>query len=137
MIVQELLESGRLVWRFRARPHTINLYRQKENDLILHYLQPAPVGRKGEESKDWFVLLDEALYDRELLEYMAQDAVVRQGLLGALTPAAVAWMETRLVELGRTPNANYSMLLPSLFTIAESAKADSKSGAQRKKGGGK
>src|SRR5262245_14358094 len=31
-------------------------------------------------------------YDKELLEFMAQDAIARQGLLGGLTPACVAWV---------------------------------------------
>ncbi|HEY2293476.1 MAG TPA: CRISPR-associated helicase Cas3', partial [Thermoanaerobaculia bacterium] len=52
-LVAELKRAGKLTarWIRRARPHTINLYRPKENDLILHYLQPAPAGREGEESK--------------------------------------------------------------------------------------
>jgi CRISPR-associated endonuclease/helicase Cas3 len=68
-LVAELKQAGKLTtrWVRRARVHTINLYRPKENDPIRHYLQPAPLGRKGEESKDWFVLLDESLYDRNLL----------------------------------------------------------------------
>jgi cytidylate kinase len=41
------------------------------------------------------------VYDQELLEYMAQDAVVRQGLLEGLTPGAAGWIEARLGELGR------------------------------------
>lgn len=37
------------------------------------------------------------LYDQELLEYMAQDAVARQG--EALSPAGAAWVERRLAQL--------------------------------------
>jgi hypothetical protein len=39
------------------------------------------------------------VYDQELLEFMAQDAVARQGLLDSLTPACLAWVESRLAEL--------------------------------------
>jgi CRISPR-associated endonuclease/helicase Cas3 len=68
-LAAELKQAGKLTtaWVRRARPHTVNLYRPKENDPIRHYLQPAPLGRKGEESKDWFILLDHSLYDRNML----------------------------------------------------------------------
>src|SRR5262245_8235334 len=39
------------------------------------------------------------VYDQELLEYMAQDAITRQGPLEGLTPACVEWVERRLGEL--------------------------------------
>jgi hypothetical protein len=41
------------------------------------------------------------VYDRELLEYMAQDPTARQGLLEGLEPAAGAWVEERLRQLLR------------------------------------
>ena len=65
---EELRANGRLTtgWIRNARPHTVNLYRPKRNDPILAYLAPAPLGRKGERSEDWFVLLGD-LYDRDLL----------------------------------------------------------------------
>jgi CRISPR-associated helicase Cas3/CRISPR-associated endonuclease Cas3-HD len=68
-LAAKLKQAGKLTagWVRRARPHTVNLYRPKENDPIRHYLQPAPLGRKGEESKDWFILLNHALYDRTML----------------------------------------------------------------------
>jgi CRISPR-associated helicase Cas3/CRISPR-associated endonuclease Cas3-HD len=68
-LAAELKQAGKLTtaWVRRARPYTVNLYRPKENDPIRHYLQPAPLGRKGEESKDWFILLDHGLYDRNML----------------------------------------------------------------------
>jgi CRISPR-associated endonuclease/helicase Cas3 len=64
-----LKRAGRLTtaWVHRARPHTINLFRPKEDDPIRNFLQPVALGPRGEESKDWFVLLQEALYDRNLL----------------------------------------------------------------------
>jgi CRISPR-associated helicase Cas3/CRISPR-associated endonuclease Cas3-HD len=66
-LVADLKGAGRLTsrWVRRARPHTVNLYRPKDDDPIGHFLQPALVGRKGEEPKDWFILLDETLYDRD------------------------------------------------------------------------
>ncbi len=76
-LAAELKRAGKLTtaWVRRARPHTVNLYRPKENDPIRHYLQPAPLGRKGEESKDWFVLLKKSLYDRDLgLTGVSEDA---------------------------------------------------------------
>jgi cytidylate kinase len=39
------------------------------------------------------------VYDRDILEYMAQDTVVHQGILDSLSPAAAAWVEARLAEL--------------------------------------
>src|SRR5581483_5336898 len=41
------------------------------------------------------------VYDQELLEYMTQDAVVRQGLTDALSPACLEWLEARLAVLRR------------------------------------
>lgn len=41
------------------------------------------------------------VYDQELLEFMAQDVVARQGLLEGLTPACRDWVENRLGELRR------------------------------------
>src|SRR5881227_4017245 len=39
------------------------------------------------------------VYDQELLEYMSQDTVARQGLWDNLTPACLNWVESRLAEL--------------------------------------
>jgi cytidylate kinase len=39
------------------------------------------------------------VYDQELLEYMSQDTVARQGLCDNLTPACLAWVDGRLAEL--------------------------------------
>jgi hypothetical protein len=41
------------------------------------------------------------VYDRDLLEYMAQDAVARQGLLDSLPRPAALWAEARLEHLVR------------------------------------
>jgi cytidylate kinase len=45
------------------------------------------------------------VYDQELMEYMAQDSVVRQGLLDGVSPAGVAWAEARLAALHLGPEA--------------------------------
>lgn len=39
------------------------------------------------------------VYDQELLEYMAQNPVIRQGLTNDLPPACLDWIENRLQEL--------------------------------------
>ncbi len=41
------------------------------------------------------------VYDQDLLEYMAQDSVVRQGVMDGLPPAGTAWVDARLSELRR------------------------------------
>jgi cytidylate kinase len=53
------------------------------------------IGRRVARKLDWSV------YDQELLEYMAQDAVVRQSVLDNLTPAALAWVDAHLQQLLR------------------------------------
>jgi cytidylate kinase len=44
------------------------------------------------------------VYDQELLEYMSQDAVARQGLWDNLSPPCLAWVEGRLAEMRRGLN---------------------------------
>lgn len=39
------------------------------------------------------------VYDQELLEYVAQNPVIRQGTIEGLSPACLAWVEGRLTEL--------------------------------------
>lgn len=56
------------------------------------------IGRRVGRKLDWSV------YDQELLEYMAQDTVARQGMLDNLTPAATAWVEGQLQQLMREQN---------------------------------
>ena len=70
----ELRRTGRLTagWIRQARPHTVNLYRPKDDDPIRGFLEPAaPVkdGKAREEMKagDWFLLLGEGLYDRGMV----------------------------------------------------------------------
>jgi cytidylate kinase len=41
------------------------------------------------------------VYDQELLEFMSQDTVARQGLWDNLPPACLSWVEARLAELCR------------------------------------
>src|SRR5690348_10377222 len=45
------------------------------------------IGRRVARQLNWQV------YDQDLLEYMTQDTVVRQGIFDNLTPAANAWVE--------------------------------------------
>jgi cytidylate kinase len=64
------------------------------------------------------------VYDQELLEYMAQDGVVRQGLLDNVTEGAAAWIEARLEELRRQggledPVANMARLVLALGVQGE------------------
>lgn len=63
-----LRDEGRLTagWIRRARPYAINLYRPQKDDPVWRFLEPAPLGR-GAISDDWFVYLETAHYDRELL----------------------------------------------------------------------
>jgi cytidylate kinase len=51
------------------------------------------IGRRVASKLGWQV------YDQELMEHMAQDPVIRQGLLDALSPAGAVWGETRLAAL--------------------------------------
>jgi cytidylate kinase len=53
------------------------------------------VGHRAARKLGWQV------YDQDLLEYMAQDAVARQALADQLPPAAAAWVEERLGQLRR------------------------------------
>jgi cytidylate kinase len=57
------------------------------------------------------------LYDQDLLEYMAQDTVVRQGVLEGLAPAAASWVEARLSQL-----CSEGHLAPAERPVAASAK---------------
>lgn len=56
-----------------------------------------------------------AVYDQELLEYMAQDGVVRQGVLDNLSAEASAWVEARLQQLLRQEQLSS---LPSFLNLA-------------------
>jgi CRISPR-associated endonuclease/helicase Cas3 len=62
----ELARTGLTrVWVQRARPHTVNLYRPKRDDPRRHFLEPVLLPA-GDEAADWYVLLDEDGYDRDL-----------------------------------------------------------------------
>lgn len=63
-------------WIRRARPHTVNVYRRREGKDPLHaFLQPASSTRGEDVREDWFLLLDESLYDRESLGLLAAPEV--------------------------------------------------------------
>lgn len=67
-LTAELRDEGRLTrdWIRRARHHTVNLYRPKDDAPVRKFLEPAPAGR-GEPSDDWYVYLAPEHYDRDLL----------------------------------------------------------------------
>ncbi len=67
-----LEQAGRLTrhWIRDARPHAVSLFRPAREALVWSFLQPAPL-RRGEESEEWFIYLEAAHYDRELLGLLA------------------------------------------------------------------
>jgi len=67
------------------------------------------IGRRVGRKLDWPV------YDQELLEYMSQDTVVRQGLLESLTPVASVWVDEHLQQLLREQNISQH---PSIQNLA-------------------
>jgi cytidylate kinase len=67
------------------------------------------IGRRVGRKLTWQV------YDQELLEYIAQDGVARQGLLDQLSPEARAWTEERLQALLREQNLSQH---PSVINLA-------------------
>jgi hypothetical protein len=67
------------------------------------------IGRRVGRKLGWQV------YDQELLEYMAQDTVVRQELFEGLSPAAHEWAEARLQRLLREQNLSQH---PSILSLA-------------------
>jgi cytidylate kinase len=69
------------------------------------------IGRRVARRLGWQV------YDRELLEYLAQDAVMRQGLLDGLAPAALAWVEARLEELLRAQQVSQHPAIVNLARV--------------------
>ena len=81
----------------------------------------ARIGRRLARKLDWQV------YDQEMLEYMAQDTVVRQGVFDALSPAATEWVETHLEKLLREQNLSQQ---PSIENLA---RVDSARSARRVK----
>jgi cytidylate kinase len=67
------------------------------------------IGRRVGQKLGWQV------FDQELLEYMAQDGVVRQGVMDNLKPAACVWAEERLQQLLREQNLSQN---PAILTLA-------------------
>ncbi len=67
------------------------------------------IGRRVGHKLGWQV------FDQELLEYMAQDGVVRQGVLDNMKPAATVWAEERLQQLLREQNLSQN---PAILTMA-------------------
>ncbi|HVS39489.1 MAG TPA: cytidylate kinase-like family protein, partial [Gemmataceae bacterium] len=57
------------------------------------------------------------VFDQEVLEYMAQDAVVRQGVLDSLAPAVAAWVEQRLELLLREQNLSQHPAIQNLARV--------------------
>jgi cytidylate kinase len=55
------------------------------------------------------------VYDQELLEYMAQDPMAIQGMVDALKPEAVAWVESHLERLLRAESVRQQ---PSVVDMA-------------------
>jgi len=62
-------------------------------------------------------ILGWSVYDQELLEYMAQDGVVRQGLLENLTPAAGVWVDDHLNRLLREENLSQHPAISNLARV--------------------
>ena len=67
------------------------------------------IGRRVGQKLGWQV------FDQELLEYMAQDGVVRQGVLDGMKPAAMDWAEERLQQLLHEQNLSQN---PAILTLA-------------------
>jgi hypothetical protein len=67
------------------------------------------IGRRVGHKLGWQV------FDQELLEYMAHDAVVRQGVLDNLSPAAAEWAEARLGRLWSEQNLSQH---PAVLNLA-------------------
>ncbi len=57
------------------------------------------------------------VYDQELLEYMAQETAVRQGVLEGLQGPAAAWIEERMDRLLREQNLSQHPLVGNLARV--------------------
>jgi hypothetical protein len=57
------------------------------------------------------------VYDQELLEYMAQEASARQGVVENLTGPAAAWVEARLHELSQSGDPGRQPFLTHLARV--------------------
>lgn len=69
------------------------------------------IGRRVAQKLGW------QMFDRELLEYMAQDGVVRQGVLDNLPSEAADWAEGRLQTLLREQNLSQHPAILSLARV--------------------
>jgi hypothetical protein len=57
------------------------------------------------------------VYDQELLEYMAQDPAVCQGMKDALKPAAAAWIEENLERLLRDDSVSQHLTVVNMARL--------------------
>jgi len=57
------------------------------------------------------------VYDQELLEFMAQDAAARQALTEDMTPECVAWIESRLSEIGEVGDGHTANLIRLMLEL--------------------
>jgi cytidylate kinase len=57
------------------------------------------------------------VYDQELLEFMAQEAVARQGMIDTLQAPASAWVEGRLEQLLREQNLSQHPIVVNLARV--------------------
>jgi hypothetical protein len=69
------------------------------------------IGRRVARKLGWGV------YDQELLEYMAQEAAVRQNVVEPLTGIAAAWVEGRLQQLLHEQNLSQHPLILNLARV--------------------
>jgi cytidylate kinase len=77
------------------------------------------IGRLAGKRLGWQV------YDQDLLEFMVQDSVARQGLLDSLSPACVNWVEGRIAELQRLHDLrDESVLHLARLVLALAAQGD-------------
>jgi hypothetical protein len=69
------------------------------------------IGRRVARKLGW------AVYDQELLEYMAQEAAVRHNVIEPLSGPAAAWAEGRLEQLLREQNLSQHPLILNLARV--------------------
>ena len=69
------------------------------------------IGRRLAQRLGW------AVYDQELLEYMAQDEVVFQGVLDGLSPAGLDWVESHAQHHLRQENISSAVAFQKLIRL--------------------
>jgi hypothetical protein len=64
-------------WTAMARPHSIGLFRPRDDDPVRRWLEPVPIVR-GRQSDEWFIYLHEDHYDpqRGLVPPAAMDCLI-------------------------------------------------------------